>query len=311
MPSNPPAGSAWPDLDVSHWSATKRSVHAYAQMLGKLRVGLSPTQPNWMFTRLYLNARGLTTGAMPYGATVLEGVLDVFSSELVLRCSTGAERRIALVPARTVAEIYADLLGALAALEVTVSLRPVPQEVPDTTPFDVDRRPAAYDPDAVQRWFRAATATANVFAAWRSRFFGRSGIPFWWGAFDLALLLFSGKHVPAPLDRGYLLKYDLDAELMNCGLYVGDEQTPPFFYGYIYPQPAGVETLVMAPAAASWSAALGEWVLPYATVRDAAAPADELRAFLDALYANCIGAAGWDAAAHSYLAPPRHRQLPR
>ncbi len=247
MRSNAHDDVPWPALDVADWAPTKRSLHLYSQMLGKVRLGLCPPQPNWMFTPLYLTARGLATGAMPFASTSVDAELDVFASEIVLRRSTGEERRIALVPAQTVAEVYAALRGALDEIGVTCTISDVPQEISDTTPFSQDARPAAYNPAAVQHWFRAATATACVFDEWRGHFFGRSGIQVWWGAFDVALVLFSGRHATAPMDRGYLLKYDLDAELMNCGLFLGDETTAPFFYGYIYPQPAGADGFAMAP----------------------------------------------------------------
>jgi hypothetical protein len=274
-------------------------------MLGKLRVALSPAQPNWLFTALSLTARGATTGPMPWRGAAVGASLDVFSSELIVDRSDGRSRRIPLVPARTVAEVYADFLAALEALGIECAISPVPQEVPDATPLSEDRRPAQYDPAAAVRWFAAVTATAGIFDEWRSHFFGRTGIQLWWGALDVALLLFSGKHAPPPTGRGYLLKYDLDAEMMNAGLYPGDETTPPFFYGYIFPQPAGAPDLPMAPAAASWSQTLGEWVLPYDAVRNAADPAGAIVAFLDAIYAQCIATAGWDREALSYVPPPR------
>jgi Family of unknown function (DUF5996) len=299
--------TVWPAVDVAAWAPTKKSFHLYVQMLGKLRLALSPAQPNWMFTALLLTARGLTTGPLPWRGTSVEASLDVFSSELIVERSNGEARRIALVPARTVAEVYAELQAALAALDVECTISPIPQEVADTTPLHEDHRPAEYQADAVRRWFGAATATAGVFDEWRAHFFGRTGIAVWWGALDVSLLLFSGKHVAPPTDRGYIMKYDLDAELMNVGLYYGDEKTAPFFYGYIFPQPPGAETLPIAPAGASWSDAIKEWVLPYDAVRNAADPAAELRAFLDAIYAQCVSAAGWDREALSYAAP----KLPR
>jgi len=295
----------WPELDAAAWAATRKSLHLYTQMLGKLRVALSPSQPNWMFTALLLSARGVTTGPLPWHGRSLEGSLDVFSSELRLALSDGRSRCIALVPARTIAEVYADLLAALKALGVDVTLSPVPQEVADVTPFHTDRRPAAYDPAAVERWFRIVTATAGIFDNWRAHFFGRNGIQLWWGALDFALLLFSGKHVPPPTDRGYLLRYDLDAEMLNVGFYPGDDATAPFFYGYIVPQPPNASQLPIAPASAAWSDTMHEWVLPYDAVRTAANPAGELNAFLDALYALCVSAAGWDRSALSYIAPKR------
>src|SRR5580658_1359414 len=181
-----------------------------------------------------------------------------------------------------------------------------PQEVAETTPFDLDRRPAEYDPAAAQRWFTAMTTIAGVFDRWRANFFGRTGIQLWWGAFDLALLLFSGKHALAPTDRGYLRRYDLDAEMMNVGFYPGDAATStPFFYGYIYPHPTGCEARPIEPAGATWSTRLGEWVLPYDAVRTAADPAATLSAFLDAIYERCSTDGGWDRQALSYQHPPR------
>jgi hypothetical protein len=295
----------WPELDPAAWAATKKSLHLYTQMLGKLRVALSPAQPNWMFTALLLTARGVTTSPMPWRGRSLEGLLDVFSSELRLELSDGRSRRIALVPARPVADVYADLLAALKALDVDVTLSPIPQEVADVTPFDSDRRPAAYDPAAVERWFRIGTATAGIFDEWRAQFFGRNGIQLWWGALDVSLMLFNGKHAQAPTDRGYLLRYDLDAELINVGFWPGDEANAPFFYGYIFPEPANAAQLPIEPATASWSDTIREWVLPYDAVRTGADPAAEIGKFLDAIYALCVSAAGWDRGALSYVTPKR------
>jgi hypothetical protein len=298
---------SFPDVDVSRWGPTKKSLHLYLQMLGKVRVALSPPQPNWLFTALYLVPRGVTTGPIPLHGSSLEALLDVFSSEIVVQRSTGAVVRVPLLPVRTVAEVFADFRAALDEVGAECVISPIPQEVPDTTPLDEDRRPSEYDAEAVRRWFDASTATAAIFDRWRAHFFGRTGIQVWWGALDVALLLFNGKHVTPPADRGYIMKYDLDAELMNAGLYYGDESNPPFFYGYIYPQPPAAPTLPIAPVSASWSTALGEWVLPYSAVSESPDPAAELSAFLDAIYRNCIEAAAWDRDALRYDAPPRAR----
>lgn len=293
----------WPDVSVSSWAGTKRSLHLYAQMLGKIKLTLSPIQPNWMFTPLHLTPRGLTTGTIPWRGSSLEVALDVFNSEITVSRSSGSQVVIPLLPARTVADVYHDLTAGLEETGVSCFISTIPQEVPDTTPLDQDRRPAEYEPKAVVRWFHAATAAAGVFDEWRSHFFGRAGLQVWWGALDVALLLFSGRRVSAPMDRGYIMKYDLDAELMNVGLYLGDEGTPAFFYGYIYPQPDGAALLPIAPQQASWSPTLSEWVLPYETVRTSENPGTTLRTFIDAIYAQCFAAAGWDRNAYSYAAP--------
>ena len=297
----------WPDIDASKWAATKRGLHLYAQMLGKIKLTLAPIQPNWMFTPLFLTPRGFTTGTIPWRGSSLDVVLDLFDAEIAVSRSDGAKAVIPLVPVRTVAEVYSDLTIALEKVGVDCFISPVPQEVPDTTPLPDDRHACDYDREAVMRWFQASTATWGVLDEWRSHFFGRAGLQLWWGAFDLALLLFSGRKVPAPTDRGYLMKYDLDAEMMNVGLYYGDEKTPPFFYGYIYPEPKGAESLAIAPKDASWSKTLREWVLPYDAVRNSSDPAATLRSFIDSLYELCFTAAGWNRELYTYDAPKVRR----
>jgi hypothetical protein len=300
MTTQPP----WPELDLASWAPTKRSLHLYAQMLGKLRLALAPHQPNFLFTSLALTPRGFTTGTMPIGFRSLQASVDVFDAAIILETSDGSVERVALTTPRTVARVWADLHAALAALGVTVVLSPVPQEIPDLTPLDADDRPAVFDPADARRWLAVVSATSAVFDRWRAHFFGRTALALWWGAFDFALLLFSGRHVPAPTDRGYLFRYDLDAEMMNVGFYPGDDANPASFYGYIYPQPPGCGTLAIAPDQAAWSEALGEWILPYEAARTAADPEATLRAFLDAIYGVCGAAAGWDRAQFTYVAPP-------
>ncbi|MFZ0033147.1 MAG: DUF5996 family protein [Candidatus Cybelea sp.] len=295
---------SWPDVAVSRWAGTKRSLHLYAQMLGKIKLAVAPLQPNWMFTALHLSPRGVTTGTIPWRGSSFDATIDVFDSEIVLSRSNGAHATVSLVPVHTVAEVYAKLTDALATLGVDCTISTTPQELPDTTPFDEDRRASEYDAAAVRRWFASATAVSGVFDGWRSHFFGRSGVQLWWGALDVALMLFNGRHVAPPADRGYLMKYDLDAELMNVGLYYGDEKTAPFFYGYIYPEPADARSLPVAPAQAVWSSDLREWVMPYEVVRNAPNPPELLRAFIGAIYEQCFAAAGWDRAALSYDPPP-------
>ncbi len=310
MTNDPADASVWPDVHVAGWAPTKRKLAPVPADAGQAARRAVPGSAELDVHRSVLVGAGARDRADALARDVGRGVAGRLSSELIVERSNGDSRRIALVPARCVADVYADLQAALRALDVECAISPIPQEVADTTPLPEDRRPAEYEPAAVRRWFTAATATAGVFDEWRAHFFGRNGIQVWWGALDVTLLLFSGKHVAPPADRGYLMKYDLDAELMNVGLYCGDEHSAPTFYGYIFPQPPGAENLPMAPAGASWSTALSEWVLPYDIVRAAADPSAMLRTFLDALYAQCVTAAGWDRAALSYVAPTRAQRRP-
>jgi hypothetical protein len=294
-------------LDPAAWAPTKKSLHLYAQMLGKLRLALAPHQPNFLFTSLALTPRGFPTGAMPIERKSLAATVDVFAAEMILESSDGRERRIPLGAPRTVAQVFDELHAGLRAMRVEVALSPIPQEVPDQTPLDRDERPAIFEPLDAQRWLAVVSATSAVFDRWRARFFGRTGIQLWWGAFDFALLLFSGAHVEAPKNRGYLLRYDLDAEMMNVGFYPGDAEHPAYFYGYIYPQPAGCQAIAIAPPSATWSDALGEWIVPYDAVRLSERPEATLTEFLDAIYGICGTRAGWQLEKFTYERPPLRR----
>lgn len=305
------SGSGWPAWAYAQWAPTKRSLHLIAQMLGKIRLALAPPQPNFLFTALYLTPRGFTTGPIPVGLRILEVQLDLFDPSIILTSNDGARRALAITQLPTIAALYRAVLAELASLNIDVTLSPVPQEVPDQTPLDRDERPLSWVAGDARQWLQIMSASQAVFDRWRAHFFGRTAIALWWGAFDLALLLFSGKHVDPPTNRGYLFKYDLDAEMMNAGLYPGDDSTEAFYYGYIYPEPAGCPQIDLGAPGATWSDRLHEWILPYETVRRAPQPEQLLRAFLDGIYNACCQEGAWDRALYRYAPPPlRHGKAP-
>lgn len=203
------------------------------------------------------------------------------------------------------ADIWAGFLSALAGLGIELDLWEKPQEVADVTPFSQNIHDRVFVPEQAQRFHRVLSSINGVFEEFRSRFFGRSGVQFWWGSFDLSVLLFNGRPTLAPEDRGYIMRYDLDAEHVNAGFWVGNDDSPvPAFYGYIVPRPAGCETAPIAPHYASWVEEMGEWLMPYDEVRACADPRGALLDFLAAVYAVATSLAGWEAAAHVYVRPP-------
>jgi hypothetical protein len=304
------ANSVWPDLEPSRWAPTKRTLHLVAQMFGKVRLALAPHQPNFLFTALYMTPRGFTTGAIPVGLRLIELRLDVFEPRIAVSASDGEPQEIFFAGLPSIAATYEAHKAALKAIGVEVALSPKPQEIPDLTPFDRDERPPVWVQDDARAWLTVMSSTQSVLDRWRAHFFGRAGIQLWWGALDLAVLLFSGKHVPPPLDRGYLMKYDLDAEMMNAGFYPGDDANKPFFYGYIYPEPERCNEISIGTEGVGWSDQLREWILPYDIVRRSAEPETLLRSFLDGIYNVCGDAARWERAAYAYVPPPlRHARL--
>ncbi|HVR47966.1 MAG TPA: DUF5996 family protein [Candidatus Binatia bacterium] len=301
----------WPVLEYAPWARTKRTLHLIAQMLGKVRLALAPHQPNFQFAALYMAPDGITTSPIPVGLRLVELRLDVVEARIVLLSSDRRRREIAFAQLPSIASTYNALLDALRAIDVDVVLSPIPQEIADRTPFDRDENPPIWEVDDAHAWLTAMSSTQAVFDRWRAHFFGRTGLQLWWGALDLTLLLFTGKHVPAPLDRGYLFRYDLDAEMMNAGLYPGDDATEPFYYGYIYPEPAGCSEMAIADGT-QWSDPFREWILPYSLVRAAPRPEELLHSFLDGIYATCSRAAHWNDAEFTYQPPPlRHGPLRR
>ena len=303
------ADESWPPLPYEEWAATKKTLHLCTQLLGKTRLALAQPQPEWLHASLQLDGRGFTTGAMTADATLLHAGFDVMTSALWLRRSDGRERSVPVTNGRCVADVWDDYLGALRALEVEADLWDKPQEVADTTPLSENTHDCTLSPDQAQRFHRALTAVYGVLDEFRSSFFGRTGVQFWWGSFDLSVLLFSGRRLVPPDDRGYLARYDRDAEHLSAGFWPGDDSSPePIFYGYLLPQPSGCETAPVEPVQAGWVEAMSEWVLPYEAVRSSNDPRRTALAFLTAVYKAAVTIGGWAAEDFTYEAPSASRR---
>ena len=295
----------WPELSYPEWEATQKTLQLYTQIAGKTRLCLNNPKPQWVGASLLLTARGLTTTPMPHGAESVEVVFDFYDDSISINTSGGGSGKIALVPAKCVADVYEQYMNILSDLGVHVEIWTKPQEVDDATPLDQDRHHCTYDPEHARRFFRVLTAVANVFEEWHSRFFGRTSVQFWWGSFDLSVLAFSGKQSAPPPGANYIMRYDLDAEHLACGFWPGGDASPePMLYAYMYPQPPGCESAQIKPAAASWVKDLGEWVLPYQEVRRSANPRLEILEFLASAYDVAGSLGGWDLESFAYSPPP-------
>jgi hypothetical protein len=288
-------GREWPALPYEEWSDTLDTLHMILQILGKVRVALSPTEPQWAHITLYVTARGLTTGPVPSSIGLFDVEADLLHHEVVVRTVDGEVERVPL-RARPVAQFWTDFTGALAKLGVEVELSPEAQEVPDPIPFPEDTTHATYDPDAATRFWRALTAMEPVFASYRADYRGKvSRVQFFWGSADLAVTRFSGEPCDPPPDADLLLRESYDAEQINVGWWPGDARYPkPAFYAYAYPKPDGIEDAVLDVDGAGWNTDLGELILDYDAVRAAPSPEAALRRFLDAAYDACATRRGWD-----------------
>lgn len=288
-------GTDWPALAYDDWSDTLDTLHMILQILGKVRVALSPKEPEWAHITLYVSARGLTTGPVPSNVGLFDVEADLLHHQVVVRTADGEVEPVAL-RARPVAEFWRDFTGALAKLGIEVDLPSTPQEVPDPIPFPDDTTHAAYDPAAATRFWRALTVIDPVFAAYRADYYGKvSRVQFFWGSADIAVTRFSGEPCTPPANAGFLERDAYDYEQVSAGWWPGNAAYPkPAFYAYAYPKPAGIEDAVLDVPGAAWNPDLGEFVLDYDVVRASASPDTTLRAFLDAAYAACASRSGWD-----------------
>jgi hypothetical protein len=315
MPSHEPPADLWPPLAYESWADTRETLHRFSQIVGKTRLALEPMVNHWWQVPLYVSVRGLTTSAMPYGGrAMVEVEFDFLAHQLEIRTSDG-ERRTLPLAAQSVADFYAAYRRALTALGVVVDIWPVPVELPgDALPFAQDRLHAAYDPAAAQRFWRLLLQADRILKIFRGRFLGKSSpVHFFWGSFDLAVTRFSGRPAPphpggAPHVADWVMREAYSHEVSSAGFWPGSPQAPAAaFYSYAYPAPAGFAGAPLAPPGASFDTQLGEFVLPYETLRAAADPEAALLAFLETTYAAAADLARWDRAALERPAadPPR------
>jgi hypothetical protein len=276
----------------------------YTQVIGKLRLALSPPEPQWGHVALYVSARGLTTGPVPFEDRVFQVDFDLIDHAVSIAVSDGGMHRIALV-SRAVADFYAMAMEALRSLGIDVRISVVPSEVPDPIPFPEDTVHASYDPASVNRFWRALVQVDKALRVHRGSFLGRSSqVNFFWGTFDLAYTRYSGRPAEPPPGSGLIYRHSADAEQICAGFWPGDERFPhPAFFSYTYPRPEGLEGSEILPRSASWSNEIGEFLLPYDDVRAARSPATDLQAFFETSYEAGAAMAGWDRRALEARSP--------
>jgi hypothetical protein len=298
MPTNP---SPWPELRIAAWRDTYATLLLYSQVVGKIRLALTPKVNQWWNVTLYVTARGLTTSPMPYGDRLLSIDFDFIDHRVLIQDSDGKVRVVPL-EAKPVCFFYADIMAALAQLGAEVRIWPQPQECPVTTLFPDDREHAHYDRAAVQNFWQALRRVEPVFQKFRAGFRGKcSPVHFFWGAFDLAVTRFVGRRAPprpAKVDRDAY-----DEEVISLGFWPGDPwtgATEAFFYSYTVPEPAGLAGEAVRPGAALWNPTLKEFVLPYDDVRRASDPAAAILDFAQSTYDAGATRAGWNREALAY-----------
>ncbi len=286
----------WPALPYDDWRDTRDTLHMYTQVVGKIRLALSPFEPQWSNVPLYVTARGLTTSPVPDGLRTFDVEFDLVDHRLVLRTNDAGVEQLPLRPL-AVADFYHEVMDALGRLGIHVTISPGPSEVPDPIPFAEDRTHHSYEPADAKRFFHVLSQVDVVFKRHRARFTGKTPpVHFFWGSFDLAVTRFSGRPVTPPPGAGTIERYGGDAEQICGGFWPGqDAFRGAAFFAYAYPKPDGIESDAIEPDGASWNADLGEFLFPYDAMRAAADPVRALEDFLESTYDACAARMGWSA----------------
>ena len=298
----PGASGAWPDLPYESWRETAETLHLWTQIVGKVRLALTPWLNHSWHVPFYVTARGLGTSPIPVGGDIAEIEFDFIDHHLVGRTSRGEIANLPLEP-QTVAGFYKRTGDLLKSLGIEVAINETPSEVPNPIRYSVDVVHASYDAGAAHRFWRLLVQADRVFKLFRTGFVGKaSPVHFFWGSFDLAATRFSGRTAPrhpggVPGLPDAVTCEAYSHEESSAGFWPGNASFPQAaFYSYAYPEPAGFRSRAVPPGA-SYNAALGEFILPYETVRTAADPDALLLEFLTTTYAAAADTGGWDRAA--------------
>src|SRR5262249_12285744 len=229
------------------------------------------------------------------GSGAIVVALDLHRHEAVVEHSDGRELSFPLTPDRPVAEVTRDLLEGVGSLAGPVRINPKPQEVPWETPLDEDTEHRTYDPDGVSVYLAAATQAALVLAEFRAPYRGRaSRVNAWWGTFDLAVVLYSGKPADPPADD-FLTRNGGDAEAYEIGLWPGDRnREAAAFYAFAYPMPDGYSEAELSPGAAHWDGRLGEFVLDWEDIRSEPDPHALGLEFASSAFEHTSAVCAWD-----------------
>ena len=292
MPNN-----SWPVLRFEEWQDTLATLHMWTQVVGKIRLVQTPLVNHWWNVPLYVSARGLTTSAMPYRDRIFEIEFDFIDHNLLIECSDGTIKTLALRP-QSVAAFYHEVMSALRDLGIEIKIWTMPVEVPDPIRFEEDVDHASYDADYANRFWRALVKIDEVLKEFRAGFIGKvSPVHFFWGSFDLAVTRFSGRRAPERPEADSMTREAYSHEVISHGFWPGNKDMQAAFYSYTTPEPAGLAQAQVLPAATFYNQEMKEFFLPYDAVRQSSSPESSLKEFLESTYEAGADLAQWDRAA--------------
>jgi hypothetical protein len=288
----------WPALPYAAWKPTLDTLHMWTQVVGKVKLELTPFLNEWWNITFAVTARGLTTSTIPFGQRMFQVDFDFVDHSLSIQVTDGSSRSMRLL-AQPVADFYREFMANLESLGIQVKINTHPVEVDNGIPFEQDRVHASYDPLSVNRCWRILVGVTRLLERYRTPFVGKSSpVQFWWGSFDLSTARFSGRPAPPRQWPTRWMSLGGQHEETLAGFWPGNERLPePSFVAYTYPEPPGCRTAALQPDAAYFHPELAEFILPYERVRLADDPDQMILDFYRNTYEIGATLAGWDRAA--------------
>ena len=285
----------WPELSLDSWRDTYTTLHMWTQIVGKVRLALTPLVNHWWNVSLYVTSRGLTTSRIPYGDRSFELWFDFLDHKLVLETNEGKRSSLKLAP-RTVADFYHEFFAMLKAAKIEVEIWRMPVEIPDPIAFDQDRVHASYDAASVEKFWRILLSLDSVFNKFRAGFIGKSSpVHFFWGSFDLAVTRFSGRRAPERPNADPITREAYSHEVISFGFWPGGGAVKDAaLYSYAAPEPPGFKEARVHPDAAFYSKELGEFLLMYEDVRKCSSPSACVLDFCQSAYQEGAILGNWD-----------------
>jgi len=287
----------WPPLDYLAAKDVLEAIHMQTQVVGKVKLALTPAAPEWQTVPLWVGGRGLTTGLMRAGDRGLEIAFDFVEHRLGFTTTDGGRSGFDLEP-RPLCDFTAAVMSALADLGIQVTINPMTVEVPNPVRCDEHRGCEVYDRDVAERLFAIWSSTALVLEEHRARFWGKqTQVGMYWGTFDLSVARYNLVPVEASANADLIHRVAMDSEQSEVGFWPGSERYPkPAFFSYTYPKPAGIEQAHVTPAVARWDATMGEFLLDYDDVRNSGDPRAAILEFASSTYGAGAERADWDLA---------------
>jgi hypothetical protein len=292
------SSDSWPALPLSAWADTCATLHMWTQIVGKVRLALSPRVNHWWEVPLYVSSRGLTTSPIPYRGAIFEIQFDFIDHRLDVTTSSGATKSMRLEP-RSVADFHSEFFALLRSLGIEVKIWNMPVEIPNPVRFDEDRIHASYDPQYANAFWRILVTCDAIFKEFRGGFLGKaSPVHFFWGSFDLAVTRFSGRRAQERPGADAITREAYSHEVSSVGFWPGGGDVKgAAFYSYAVPAPAGFGGRAVRPSAASYNSQLGEFLLMYDDVRASESPRQALLDFCQSTYDAAADLGNWDRAA--------------